>query len=411
LINEKIYNSNVPIKYVFNEGNVNKDHLVIMFSGFSENTAKVKHVYNYMRTLNDFDCNKLFILDNYGPTGSYYIGENMSYEVESSVLSLITFITRKYRIAPHNVILTGSSKGGTAALYFGLKYNFGHVIAGAFQTRITTYIKEHRPEAYAFMVGGDAQKEEQLNEIVYKQLEKEVLTNLFLMSSENDWQYAEHIEPFLNKLDELEIPYKYYECKNMKDHSDVGNHFPEFLMKYLLLIIYYVQLKKIDCKLIDNKKFTGKVEISVPLKDVQVGFVVQEQNQMVYECENEFEYTPTLPGFYSVFLQVKKDGQRFYQKELLNEFVGAERYNFYGANFRGEESLLKLDIETDSSELLYAYYIHKNGSLIDKIMYQPNNCMEFSLDNEGNGIYQVQFYIKDKFGKVAVSKTKPLKVN
>ncbi|MDQ1000310.1 hypothetical protein QFZ28_000710 [Neobacillus niacini] len=62
LSNEKTYQTNLPIKYIFEEGQKNKDYLLVMFSGFAENTSKVKHAYNYMRTLKNFDCHKLFII-------------------------------------------------------------------------------------------------------------------------------------------------------------------------------------------------------------------------------------------------------------------------------------------------------------------------------------------------------------
>ncbi|WP_307193407.1 accessory Sec system protein Asp2 [Neobacillus niacini] len=228
-----MYNSNLPIKYIVKEGRINKDYLLVVFSGFSEINAERKHAYNYMTPLKNLDCNKLFILDNYGPTGCYYFGENMNLEVESSVMSLITNIIRKNKIRYENVITAGSSKGGSAALYFGLKYNFGAVFAGAFQSKIADLISFRRPEAYKYLLGEEPNPtgHQMLNNIIYKQLNKEIFTKLYLISSKKDWQHPEHIQPFLNTLEEKQIPYLYYECEEMVDHSDIGRHFPDFFNK------------------------------------------------------------------------------------------------------------------------------------------------------------------------------------
>lgn len=88
-INEKIYSSNLDIKYYFEESASKSEYLLVIFSGFNRIDAKIQKQYNYIRALSGIDCNKLFILDSYGSRGCYYIGKNMNFEVETSVLSLI----------------------------------------------------------------------------------------------------------------------------------------------------------------------------------------------------------------------------------------------------------------------------------------------------------------------------------
>ncbi|MEC1526026.1 hypothetical protein P9D43_28940 [Neobacillus niacini] len=406
LSNEKTYQTNLPIKYIFEEGQKTKDYLLVVFSGFAENTSKVKHAYNYMRTLKNFDCHKLFILDNYGPSGCYYIGENMSFEVETSVLSLITNIIRKYKINYENVIVAGSSKGGSAALYFGLKYNFGYVIAGAFQTKIADYITI-RPEAYDYMLGSSSNQagHDYLNGIIYKQLDKEIYTKLFFMSSKNDWQYPDHIQLFLDTLKEKNIPYTYYECEEMRDHSDVGNHFPKFLFEKLFLILYFVDLKEISYSLKKNT-FIGRVHASDKFHNLNFYLVIKENSQIIHTNMNEIEYKPIDSGFYTLSMLVTKDDDPIYETDLLQEFISTGDYELQDVIFQLNENDLELEIKTNSSELKYAFYIYKNGLIIDKIMYQTNSILKYPLNGTGN--YQVQYYIKDQKGKVSVNKTKLL---
>lgn len=367
LVNEKEYYSNLPIKYIFEEGQATTDHLLVVFSGFAENTSKIKHPYNYMRTLKNFDCHKLFITDNYGLRGCYYIGENLTYEVETSVISLITNTLRKYRVPYENVILAGSSKGGSAALYFGLKYNFGHVIAGAFQTKIADYLTV-RPEAYDYLLCSTSNLEghKLLNDLIYKQLDKDIYTKFYFMSSQKDWQYPEHIQLFLEILDQKDIPYTYYECEEMKNHSDVGNHFPNFLLEKLFLILYYVDIKEIHYSL-NHNTFSGRFIVSDHFHHLKFYLTIKENNQVLYKNINEIEYTPSDSGFYTLSMQVMKDGHMIYEKDLLQEFISTGDYEFQEVKFQLDKNDLEIEIKTNSNELRYAYYIYKNGLILDKI--------------------------------------------
>ena len=129
IINEDIHHTNLDITYHFEKSPCNSKYLLVIFSGFNRIEATPQKTYNYIRALNGVNYNKLFILDSYGPRGCYYLGENMSFEVETSVVSLISKISTMYDIPNKNIITVGSSKGGSAALYFGMKYYYGHVIS------------------------------------------------------------------------------------------------------------------------------------------------------------------------------------------------------------------------------------------------------------------------------------------
>lgn len=60
--NEKIFKGEKEVKYVFNKSYKKTDGLVILFSGFQPINKPA--AYNYGRTIEEFDCNKLFILRN-----------------------------------------------------------------------------------------------------------------------------------------------------------------------------------------------------------------------------------------------------------------------------------------------------------------------------------------------------------
>ena len=135
---EEVFYSYKKIKFLSYERDSEK--LVVIFSGFNGPDAERQQSYNYIRSLINLNVNKLFILDNHGDRGSYYVGNIDQGSVEMSVFELIEFQRRKLEITRKNVILCGSSKGGSAALYFGLKYGYGEVISGAPQIKISDYL-------------------------------------------------------------------------------------------------------------------------------------------------------------------------------------------------------------------------------------------------------------------------------
>lgn len=139
ILDESIFCSTKNIKYIFKESNCKSNKLLVVFSGYAtENEA----LYNYIRQTDSYDVNKLYILDDYGDIGigCYYIGENKSYDIEVSIMSLITYYMNKLDIKLSNVISMGRSKGGAVALYFGMKYNFGNILAGAFQFNVGSFL-------------------------------------------------------------------------------------------------------------------------------------------------------------------------------------------------------------------------------------------------------------------------------
>lgn len=116
--------------------------MLIIFAGFATGD---KRMYNYVRSLRDLNIDKLYILDTWGFRGSYYLYENGSSQPMLATDKIIEhYLSRKkYR----NVYTAGTSKGGTAALYFGLKHKVKAVFSGACQYNLGTYLscEKHLP--------------------------------------------------------------------------------------------------------------------------------------------------------------------------------------------------------------------------------------------------------------------------
>lgn len=227
--NEKIHVSNNGIRYCFKKAKFkNKDKLIVIFSAFSSDRAK----YNYINTLSLFDCNKLYILDDYGSKGSYYLGLNGMLDIETSVVSLISNIMHENNILFKNVISVGSSKGGTAALYYGMKYNYGNIIVGAPQYKIGTYLSDLSIKTYGEEIFGEINL---ANRIKYDNLIRLVCnsnSNVFLLTSDGDNQYKKVLKEFENISKELDIKLSISKCE-INHHNEISREFPKFLSENL----------------------------------------------------------------------------------------------------------------------------------------------------------------------------------
>ncbi|WP_062320399.1 hypothetical protein [Halolactibacillus sp. JCM 19043] len=113
--NEKVFDSERKVKYLFQKSYKKSDELIIVFSAFHSKGTRPR--YNYVRTLEGFNANKLFILDDFGARGSYYLCENRDFSIERSVSALIQEIINQYKIK--KVMSCGSSKGGMPLYIMG----------------------------------------------------------------------------------------------------------------------------------------------------------------------------------------------------------------------------------------------------------------------------------------------------
>jgi hypothetical protein len=237
---EKVFNGAKKIKYIFKESRNGSQYLIVVFSGFPKPCNPP--LYNYIRTLESFDINKLFILDEYGaesptPIGCYYLGENRDLSVECSVVSLITYIMNDIKIMPENVITCGSSKGGFAALYFGIKYGLGHVISGGAQILLGNYLLDEisvtKPIAKYIAGGTDESCKQYLNNLIIDVInQKLTVPNLHIHVGKGEMCYLKHVKFLLELLDSKGFEYS-ADLADYTNHNDLITFFPKYLIDVL----------------------------------------------------------------------------------------------------------------------------------------------------------------------------------
>ncbi len=137
--------------------------LAIVFSAFDSDNSQ--RAYNYVRSLSRIPIDFIFLSDPFGYRGSYYLYDNGSDNPKSIINSIIQdhLARRKYS----KVVTLGTSKGGTAALYYGLTCHATDIIVGACQYRIGSYVAEY-PDIFKGMTGKDVNNSdiESLNSIM-----------------------------------------------------------------------------------------------------------------------------------------------------------------------------------------------------------------------------------------------------
>ncbi len=424
IINEDIHSSNLDITYHFEKSTCNSKYLVVVFSAFNPVNAKIKKSYHYIRTLSELNCNKLFILDSYGPMGCYYLGENMSFEVETSVVSLISKISTMYDIPNKNIITVGSSKGGSAALYFGMKYYYGHVISAVPQTKIAKFVLSgvSKKSTADYMLGTDESVRdsnvEKLNNIIYKQFQHNNFTEINLLSTEKDEQYQEHIAPLLELINSRSLKSNVVIDNDIIGHNDVTRFFPDFLNKKLMEITCGISFSlksiKIDGELLkvdmDFSKLSNYDGTKISL--------LLEGGTNRYEfdlTEGTSDFTIDKADNYAIYVCFYKNTDT--DKIVLNKYykdkklIGGKELIYNGNTVSYENKKIKFshDVVDENNELKYAYYIYKDNVVIMRAWYGPDSSYEYEVTEPGK--YKIDFFISLPSGQLIRGETETIIVD
>lgn len=326
--NEKIYFNKENIKYLL-EKDSSSDKLCIVFSAMGE---KNKFVYNYMNTLNECKINKLFILDEFDIQGSYYLGKNRGLEIEDTVISLIMFVAKELDIKLKDIILVGSSKGGYAALYYGIKYNLGSVIVGAPQSKLGDFLIDQAKhlEIAKFVSGGIGNEDKEfLNNILYKVIDnnKRINIRICIHVGEGDYHYEHHILPLVSYFDQLGIVYN-LDIANYEGHKKLKQYFP----KYLLGEINKVDENIISKESIKNLQVRHFIEYKMSIKNNKVLIDIlnaDSDSKFAYYLFNEMECIEKTQYSRAVKYESKVLSSGKYRVRIFELLFNNERKSIY----------------------------------------------------------------------------------
>lgn len=223
------------IKYKFKARKYDARHLLVIFSGFGANS---EFTYDFENSLQACPANVLWIKDDFGGHCSYYILQNNEFTPEKAVQKLIESTLNSLGLQKEECTLAGFSKGGSAALYHGLKYNYKNIVSTVPQMNIATYVSKNWEQTAYNMLGANiADNIEQLDTLLPSILKSDehLDKNIYLLTSESDIQYETEIEPFRGDfLKYRNFNFLLSRSVLVRTHNQVTSHHTS-----LLLSIFY----------------------------------------------------------------------------------------------------------------------------------------------------------------------------
>lgn len=221
------------LKYLYYKKRKSDSLLIIFSGGFY---PKKDRKYSYIKHMSIPKLDRLYILDPYGEYGSYNLYEDGDNHPQINTKNLIEHIIS---VGRYKYIYTaGSSKGGTAALLFGLPLEANAIIVGACQYNLGTYLhrEDHEMIFYDMMGKNAGDKEcDMLNHLLPDLLEKHrgSRTVVHVLYSKKEKTYERQIVDLLAKLKECEIQTIERE-EFFEKHELVGPPFRTYLLNYFL---------------------------------------------------------------------------------------------------------------------------------------------------------------------------------
>jgi len=389
---EKIFKGEVDVKYVLFPAYKDSDLLTITFAGFHAEGDPPK--YNYMRTLEEFDCHQLFILDDFGARGSYYLCVERDFKIERSIKKLIDDICEKFKIK--KMISLGSSKGGSAAIYYGLKYNFEAIIAGAPQFHIGSYLKKVKSanNVLEFMAGNqDEESVEYIDNIMNNVIEskKECLSKVIICVGENDPHYQSHSAPLIAALEKNNIPF-ILDFLNYSGHSAIGKFFPDSIKKNLVLHGLFSILEDYNIE-VEKKQIKLNLLTTDDNDKVAVYLYVDDKNgkkQIVerigYSLEKKYRFNVDNHSNYTVKVFIIGSGKRRYAT-VLPRIIMSE-FNPYLLKLKKIKDKSKKQIKKLKSKPKSKLHLMQQDKRVETITEIKSNTIEIA-----NLILENQFYL------------------
>ncbi|MFB7246616.1 hypothetical protein CW362_04975 [Streptomyces populi] len=211
-----------PVEYRFAHARGGNRHLTVVFA---DTHGPDDHGWA-TGMFDDLRSNILWIRDRFDDGNTYYLCKEGDFGIEESVIGLIQKVVKALGLTPADVTLWGSSKGGSAALHFGLKYGFRNIVASVPQLRIGTFVRDVHPDTGRHMLGETMPEDRVrlLDSVLTDLLVSEVNpgAHLYLVSSPQDEQYATQIEPYLGLLQRYpNFNFLFSESPHITGHDEV----------------------------------------------------------------------------------------------------------------------------------------------------------------------------------------------
>ncbi|MFE5603584.1 hypothetical protein ACFQ8O_30890 [Streptomyces coelicoflavus] len=207
-----------PVEFQFRPARGDHRNLLVVFSS-------VGSKYGFGNALDSVQCNILRIRDHFDGAASYYVARDMDFSVSDSIQALIESFMERLGTSRDQVTLLGASKGGSAALYYGVKYGFKNIVASTPQYFLGSYSHGHGQLGDAVLGEGQSAGNVATMDAVMKDLldgESDFDRNVYVVSSPGDYQYEQEVKHYLPALRRYEnFNFLFVDSPTVRRHDEV----------------------------------------------------------------------------------------------------------------------------------------------------------------------------------------------
>lgn len=205
-----------------------KQKLLFIFQSLGDENAETdakRFPWTMVSGFKYLNCRKIYIKDNYGAYGCFYLGINGSFCVEEAVLEFIRLKICEYEILINNVMMYGNSKGGYAALNFGFQVGNLNILSAVPIIDLYSFIIKYKP-FLSYIMSSNVDEEEGIT--FSSKLTNLIKTSsyhpkVFLLTSHNDNLFTDNIPILLESIKFNGCPYEviYNDECYVKRHNEV----------------------------------------------------------------------------------------------------------------------------------------------------------------------------------------------
>lgn len=226
--------ADISVEYKERQAQQDRHHLIVVFSGFRPKHSPYDFDGAASTTLR---AHLLWIRDDFDGNMTYYIRDKNGYEISEAVNALIESKRAVLGLSKEQCTFIGFSKGGTAALYHGLKYEYPNILVSAPRIRVGSANQVQRPDIIEGMTQAGSQAEIAELDALLPDLiraRQSSGTNLYWFSSLTDHFHATETGPLLEELRKFRN-FNYFETNSdlVRRHKDVTLYNMPLIMSIL----------------------------------------------------------------------------------------------------------------------------------------------------------------------------------
>lgn len=188
------------------ENYVGESKLLIIFQSLGDEKSDdpdKRYPYSLLAGLKHLNCRKIYIKDDRGHVGDYYLGLNGKFDTRDAIVEFLTEKIASYKITKNNIASLGFSKGAYAALMFSHLIGFNSVVCAIPQFDLIKWIDKYKPHlSYIFPENASVEQKKVYSNYLGNVIRESVHApkKIYLFTSRNDETYADHIPDLIKAI-------------------------------------------------------------------------------------------------------------------------------------------------------------------------------------------------------------------